>query len=174
MNTIMKKILISLSVIIVMLLGTFFYIKTNYLFMPYEYDKGDALYEEWYEYKGEIEMAICSQIFKEENNGERCYVTTNKEDIKFILEGLFGLENITRSREEYRELDLPEELGEYFVVEISRVDSRDEEGHREDGRNLYVLFFYENQIYMNGYGGSYYYYEFPPEVKEFIVNYRPN
>lgn len=167
----MKKNVIRLSVIIVAIIGGYLFISNYFLFMPWEYQKNDALYEDWFEYRGEIEMYLCSRGYETEESGRYCAQITDREVIKDTLLEYMSVSNITHSRKEVEDADFPEDWGETYIIEISRVISRNPDGSRKDGSNLLISYIHENTTLAKSYKGVYYYYNVTDELYDFVIDY---
>jgi len=136
--------------------------------MPWEYQKSDALYTEWHEFHGDIEMYFCSSAYDIE---ERCYIITDKEEIRFVLSEYMKAVNITHSRKEVEEANFPSDWGARYTIEISILDSIDDDGNRDIEKNLFVDFINEDTTLSNSYKGVYYYYNLSEELHNFVINY---
>jgi hypothetical protein len=164
----MKKILMIIGVVLIILTGVFIWMKNYFLFMPWEYHKSDALYLSWYEYHGEIEMYMGSY---ETEDGSYYVHITDRQEIKNVLEMYMEVSNVTHSRKEIEQANFPDDWGESYVIEISRVDERDSEGIRISGENLFVTYVYENTTLAKSYQGVYYYFNVTDDFHNFVINY---
>ncbi len=167
----MKKIIIISSAIILVLTGSFVFMKNYFMFMPWEYEEGDALYTDWSEYHGEIEMYICSSAYETDEVGRYCAHITDESIIKDILMEYMSVDNVTHSRLEVQDADFPEDWGVQYIIEISRVDKRGDDGFREEGLNLFVGHIYENTTLAKSYKGVYYYFDVSNELYDFVTEY---
>ena len=139
--------------------------------MPYQYSKSEVVPLDWTEFEGPLLLEICHDGF----DGE-CVYSRDKEDIEFIIDSLRELEYVTKSRGEFRELEYSTEdltdvgMGYYFDNQYNVIIRQLET--TKDGYDLgywvYSFDFYTFSDYVNGPGGSYYYYELPDEVREFV------
>lgn len=165
-----KKLVLS-GVLIILLIGAFIFTNVTYLYMPYQYNKSEVVPLDWNEFKGPLILEICNDDFEGE-----CVYSTNEADIKYIIDSLQDLEYITKSRGEFRELEYSTEdltdvgMGYYFDNQynvIIRQLKTTKDGY-DLGYWLYSFDFYTFSDYVNGPGGSYYYYELPDDVREFV------
>ena len=161
-----RILVFSIALMLVLVSATYVIMKRTFLFMPWEYEKSDALYLDWYEYSGEIEMYIGFI-------GDESYAVTitDKETIKFVLEEYMKAENVSHSRPEVEGLDIPSIYDDHYIIEISQVFSRDEDGSRSDWSNLFIDNVYTNTRVSQSYKGTYYYYYISDELYDFLMNY---
>ena len=141
------------------------------MFMPWEYEKGDALYMDWQDYHGEIEMYICSHAYITDEPGRYCAHITDEAVIKDVLEEYMKVKNVTHSREEWEAENFPEDWGDDYIIEISRVDSRDSDGNRDEGEVIFYDHINSNTTWSKSYKGVYYYYHITDDLHDFVINY---
>ncbi len=161
-----KTLIIVIATMLILISSTYVIMKQTYLFMPWEYEKSDALNLDWYRYSGEIEMYIGFR--GDENYG---VTITDRETIKFVLEEYMKAENVSHSRPEIEGLEIPTIYDDHYIIEISQVFSRNEDGTRSDGRNLLIDYVYTNSKLSQSYKGTYYYYYISDELYDFLMNY---
>ena len=167
-----KKVALPVTLLI-LFIGAFFYTSITYLYMPYQYKKSEVVPLDWNEFKGSLLLEICHDDWESE-----CVYSTNEADIKFILDSLQDIDYVTKSRGEFKELEYSSEdltdvgIGYYFDNQynvIIRHLDKTSDGN-ELGYWIYSFDFYTFSNYVNGPGGSYYYYELPDEIREFVYN----
>jgi hypothetical protein len=166
----MKKFILPMIILLSLISGVL-YMNHIYLYMPYAYQKSEIVPLTWTELKQPLVLEICHDGFEGE-----CVYSTEKADIKFIIDSLQDVDYRTKSRGEFRDLDYSTVdlsdvgFGYYFdnqyTVVIRQLDQTKDEV--ELGYWVYSFDFYTFSNYVNGPGGNYYYYELPNTVREFV------
>lgn len=172
-NKMNLKKLRMLGIMTLLLIGTVIYSNITYLYSPFEYKKSEVVPIDRAKFKNPVLLEICYNGWESE-----CVYSTEKDDVKFIIESLQDLDFVTKSREEFRELD-------YSNVDLSDVSMRyyydnqynvviREYEKTNDGYELgswiFSFDFYTFSKFVNAYGGTFYYFELPQGVREFVYN----
>lgn len=165
-----RKIIIGLFILVITIGSIFTFLKINYLYMPYEYKESEIFWYEWHELQTPLRLEICSDSFEGE-----CIYSTDEEDIKFIIEAFLNLDYTSRSRKEFEELNFDSSINTYdnrYLVNIRQLTKENEYGLT--GPNLFTIDVYPEQPYIQAPGRTYYFFELPDDVREFICNFDEN
>lgn len=161
------------GIMIVLLIGAVIYSNITYLYSPFDYKKSEVVPIDRTEFKNPILLEVCYDGWENE-----CVYSTEKADVKYIIESLQDLDFVTKSREEFRELDYSDvdlsdvSMGYYFDNQynvVIREYDKTIHGY-ELGSWIFSFDFYTFSKYVDGYGGTYYYFELPEDIREFLYN----
>jgi hypothetical protein len=79
----LKKLIITIGIVVVIILSVSFYTHQNYIFSPISFKKDSVLVHDWSDYRHPLVMEISNV-----DEGWKTTSISNKEDIKFIYKEL--------------------------------------------------------------------------------------
>ena len=159
----MKKryIIIGIFVIAIGLgINKYIQMKNTYLYMPYEYKESEIFFPEYKKLVKPLRIEICHDSFENE-----CIYNDDLEDLMFLIEELQKSTFLTRSRQEFEELEWTNENYSYRDGYKILIRSLEDEN---SGPIIFNMTLFENEKYIKSH--DYYYYEISDALRDFLLN----